>query len=356
MNLYRTVRSFIGRNIVWPFEDFCAVHRPEIYEFIFYNIRHTTRSEDWGDVLFMHTVGMEDFIKLKREQDFVLRIPLNFPVVPKKLRVAAIIHVFYPELAKQIKTFLQNIPCAVDVFISTTSDEKRIATEKIFGDFDKGSVTIRVFPNRGRDLAAAVVGFRDIYDNYDFCVHLHTKKSPHAATVLAGWREQLYRNLLGSPEIVGSIFEILSHDNVGLVFPQYFPPVRVSINWGENYLNTKTFMNKLGINIDTHNLVEFPAGSMFWFKPKALAPLLDMGLTFDDFPEERGQIDGTLAHAIERSFLFVVESAGFDWVKVTGDEKFFNITPVLKSYSQEELTENIAKTRHSVLKTYKKIV
>ena len=149
---------------------------------------------------------------------------------------------------------------------------------------------------------------------------------------------------MGSPEIVGGILQILSDKKVGAVFPQYFNPIRPFINWGENYLLTKNYLRGLGIEIDNRNLIEFPAGSMFWFKPEALAPLLESDLTFDDFPEECGQVDGTIAHAIERAFLFIVEAAGFIWVKVDGDG--------LKSSVQAELDKNITQARHSVLKKY----
>lgn len=288
MNLYRTVRSFIGRNFVRPFEDFCAVHYPKAYEFIFYNLRHTTRREYFDDTILLQMTDFEDSVRLRREKDFALKVPLNFSAPPVKLRVAAIVHIFYPELAAELKRLLLNIPCAVDVFISTTDEQKRSVIEKVFGDFDKGSVTIKIFENRGRDIASAFVGFREIYGGYDACVHIHSKKSPHAKSRLAGWREHLYKNLLGSPQIVSGILEILADKEVGLVFPQYFSPIRVSVNWGENYLITKNFLHRLGIEMDNRHLIEFPAGSMFWFKPKALAPLLDCGLTFDDFPEECG--------------------------------------------------------------------
>ena len=137
-----------------------------------------------------------------------------------------------------------------------------------------------------------------------------------------------------------------------MVFPQHFNPTRTLIHWGRNFHGTKDFLHRLGIEIDHRNLIEFPAGSMFWFKPKALAPLLNCGLTFDDFPEELGQVDGTLAHVIERAFLFVVEAAGFGWVKVDTGGGFINPTPLLKSSSQTELTANIKRARHSVLKRY----
>ena len=344
MNLYHTVKSFIGKNFLQPFMNFCALNYPRLYEFIFYNIYHTTRREDCGDVFFLHMSDGENFVQLKRDKDFALKVPLDFPAAPVEFKIAAIVHIFYPELAAEMKNLLLNIPCAVDVFISTTSLEKKSAIEKTFADFDKGRVVVKVFPNRGRDVAAAFVGFRDVYKDYDACVHIHSKKSAHAETRLAGWRDHLYRNLLGSPEIVGGILQILSNEKVGAVFPQYFNPIRPFINWGEDYLATKDFLRGLGIEIDNRNLIEFPAGSMFWFKPKALAPLLESDLNFDDFPEEGGQVDGTIAHAIERAFLFIVEASGFTWVKVDGTG--------LKSSTRAELDENIARVWHSVLKKY----
>ena len=341
MNLYHTVKSFIGKNFLQPFMNFCALNYPRLYEFIFYNIYHTTRREDCGDVFFLHMSDGENFVQLKRDKDFALKVPLDFPAAPVEFKIAAIVHIFYPELAAEMKNLLLNIPCAVDVFISTTSREKKIVIEKTFSDFGKGRVVVKIFPNRGRDVAAAFVGFKEIYKNYDVCVHIHSKKSLHAENRLAGWRDYLYKNLLGSPKIVSGILEILANEKVGLVFPQYFNPIRVFINWGENYLLTKNFLRGLGIEIDNRHLIEFPSGSMFWFKPQALAPLLESGLTFDDFQEERGQVDGTLAHAIERSFLFIVEASGFIWSKVGNDG--------LKSSSRAELNKNILQAWHSVL-------
>ena len=349
MGFYRTVCDLIKNRVFEPLMDFCAPNYPALYEFIFYNLTHNVQREDCGDTFFVHMEGYEDFVQLKRKEDFALKVPQNFSAPLVNQKVAAIVHVFYPELAADMKNLLLNIPCAVDVYISTTSPEKKSAIEKIFADFDKGNVTIKIFPNRGRDIASTFVGFREIYDNYEMCVHIHSKKSPHAGKRLAGWRDYLYKNLLGSPEIISGILKILSDERVGLVFPQHFNPIRVFINWGGNFFVVRDFLHKLGIEINNKNLIEFPAGSMFWFKPKALAPLFDSGLTFDDFPEECGQLDGTLAHAIERSFLFIVEAAGFTWVKVDSSEKFFSMTPTLKSRSQEELDANIARAWHSVL-------
>ena len=57
--------------------------------------------------------------------------------------------------------------------------------------------------------------------------------------------------------------------------------------------------------------IDFPIGTMFWARPAALAPLFDLGLGWDDYPEEPVSIDGTMLHALERLLPVVATHAGY---------------------------------------------
>lgn len=256
-------------------------------------------------------------------EDFAYAIPFDFAVsVPPDLRVCAVLHIFYPELCSELMECLENIPLRADVFVSTTSTEKRDQIVAAFARYTNGAVEVRVFENRGRDIAPKLVGFADVYERYDVALSLHTKKSPHGGDHLAPWRQYLYRSLAGSPQIVASILQLLSQKTVGFVFPQHYFPLRRHIHWGKNFELSRALLERAHVTINEQMELECPSGSMFWCRTDALRPLLDLQLRFADFPDETGQVDGTLAHAIERAFLYACESRGYRWTKVVLPEAY----------------------------------
>jgi lipopolysaccharide biosynthesis protein len=238
---------------------------------------------------------------------------------------------FYDEQAASFRTYLSNLPQGADLFISTDTEEKKARIETAFAGFERGAVSVRVTPNRGRDIAPKLVGFRDVYDRYEFVLHLHSKASKHDVN-LSIWRFYLMESLVGSPEIVQSCLWSFQHEaSLGMIFPQHFDYVRRWIDWGLNFGPSQALAQRLGFDLRMDRALDFPSGSMFWARSAALKPLLDLNLSFEEFPDESGQTDYTLAHAVERLYAMVVERAGYRWMKIAKPDvmvEHTGVTPI----------------------------
>jgi hypothetical protein len=254
----------------------------------------------------------------KLEQEYSLELPLGYvpPPLPAQPHVAVVLHAFHIELLQEFRGYLEHIPFPADLFISTDTTAKQQVVQACFADWDRGTVEVRVLPNRGRDVAPKLVGFASVHDRYEYVLHIHTKSSSHASG-LAGWRGYLLETLIGSPEVIHGVFEAFAQaPRLGMLAPQHIDELRPWIRWGTNFETAEALAVRMGFSPPRRAPLDFPSGSMFWARSAALRPLLDLGLDFTDFPDECGQTDGTLAHAIERLYFLVCEHAGFNWMKI----------------------------------------
>lgn len=227
------------------------------------------------------------------------------------MKIGIFCHMYYPELFEPLIARLHNIPAPADLFISTGSKKNR--TDLVWRLVNwKGRTDIKVVENRGRDIAPKLISFRREHLSYDLVLHVHTKGSM-VGRIDADmeWREYLYDHLLGSPQIVTQIIDRFKTDRkLGIVAPTHFPPIAHWINWGGNLAHAQALASRAKINL-VQEALDFPSGSMFWARPAALRPLLSCGLSYSDFPEESGQDDGTIAHAIERLYYYAANSSGY---------------------------------------------
>ncbi|MDM0017560.1 rhamnan synthesis F family protein [Variovorax saccharolyticus] len=256
--------------------------------------------------------------------DFAFAVPsgLARSVSSQPGRIAVVCHLFHADLAVEIASVLRNIPFPFDVFISTDDSEKKRRIETVFATWTEGKFEVRLVANRGRDIAPKLVSFRDVYPHYDLCLHLHSKESSHHP-LLQHWREYLLLTLAGSPEVVRSIFgAFAAAPELGMIAPQHYEPMRQWGSWGGNFRKAADLARRMGLTLDDHAALDFPSGSMFWARTSALKPLLELELAAQDFEPEAGQIDGTLAHAIERLYFVSTEAAGMTWAKVARAEFF----------------------------------
>jgi len=285
----------------------------------------------------INEIGVVPSVRPKNEDDYAFKIPFDKPLLHNVQKVAVIVHIFYVEYAEEILKYINNIPVTADLFISTDTAHKKKQLEEIFLSYDGGSKEFRVTPNKGRDIGPKLVGFSNVYENYEYFLHIHSKRSPHGGDGLKEWRVYLLDHLLGSVEIINSNLALLSHPSIGMVFAQHLFGIRGVLNWGYDFDFAKNLLARAGIVLNKGKFLEFPSGSMFWARSAALKKLFDLNLNFDDFEEEAGKIDGTLAHAIERSYLFFVESAGFKWAKISLPKNY----PLQKTLLPVHLLEDI---------------
>lgn len=228
---------------------------------------------------------------------------------PGKIAIQA--HIFYLDLLDEMATYCANMPYKFDALISivdATAEEKvRVAFENI-SNVEK--CLVRVMPNRGRDVAPFIAGFGDLLPKYDFVLHIHSKKSLYTGEEQTNWRNYLLDALLGTPKRIKKIFRAFDDDkDVGVIYPRPAENVPyVAFTWLSNRVTGQILLNRMGIAPNKTEYFDFPAGTMFWARTKALKKFFALGLTFEDFPPEQGQNDGTIAHAFERTVLLAAQS------------------------------------------------
>lgn len=235
-------------------------------------------------------------------------------VSDKPCSAALHVHFFYPELAIDLFQKLAVNRSRCDLLLTTTDKEKAKTLRAAISEYKGGAVTISVVPNRGRDIGAFLSGIgREYLARYDVVGHLHAKRSLVLGDATAGesWREFLWQNLVGDlyPMMDTVLARFAAEPRLGLVFPEdpHLP------GWSDNFEIASGLAERLELTEPLELFFEFPVGTMFWARTKALAPLFDLKLGWNDYPEEPVPYDGTMLHALERLLPSIARHAGYDY-------------------------------------------
>jgi lipopolysaccharide biosynthesis protein len=227
-------------------------------------------------------------------------------------RVAAAVHVHFPELLPELLEELANVGVPFDLLVTNSSGAPLGTIEP--PPFAK-SVWVFDVPNRGRDILPLVLLVNaGILDRYELVLKVHTKKSQwRAEHVMSGdgaqWRTDLTSALMGSRENVATILDAFAADpELGLVTAD--GNLLGTEYWGGDREIARALLRRLELDIDEHEL-RFAAGSMYWVRAFVLQGLFGLHLSPEDFELEVGQVDGTTAHALERIMGIVTEEAGY---------------------------------------------
>ena len=271
---------------------------------------------------------LTNLARTSRPRDLVTNAGLTTVISPRadqatldaaaSLKVLAVAHIFYADMADEILDRLSVLPDGYHLVATTSNEENKALIEARAQERGVDADVRVVSSNRGRDIGAFLVDCNDVLTSgkYDIVVKIHSKKSvqdDYNAAQL--FKEHLYDNLLAtSDHVAGILAEFAAHPGLGMAIapmPHMGYPT-MGHAWFANRQPARDFAKKVGITVpfDDHQPLA-PYGSMFIARPEALSLLTGAGLVPEDFPEEGGYKDGSLAHVIERLLSYAVLSRGY---------------------------------------------
>ncbi len=265
------------------------------------------------------------------------------PPSATRLKLAIHLHWFHPDQAPLFIRRLAKSAHPFDLLLTVCSEEsERMAP--VFFNKDSlpamGNLVVKRVPNRGRDVAPWLVGLREEQRRYDLVGHLHTKQSAHFSFGDA-WRDYLLDNLIEAEALDGIVKHFEAEASLGLMFPPIFDDLLLFMSRnhisplgheGEQDLCNR-LLQEMGCPLRlTRHRVHFSAGTMFWYRPAALAPMLSTRLSFEDFPEEPIGVGGSLAHAFERMPSIVAQFTGYS------TRCYIRQSEIIRNYMEAKVT------------------
>lgn len=227
------------------------------------------------------------------------------------------IYLYYPDTLEKYFEYIKRIPQEIKVYIISAN----AATWEKIEQFVCGKSNLHFLKkeNRGRDISALLVTFREIALKYKFFCFIHDKKeiTEYLKQDTEFWVQNLWDNSLISKEYINNVLALLGQNNMGLLVPPepigYYKNDWYSNVWLDNFDKTREIAEQLEIQC---NMVleksPITLGTVFWAKTDAMKKLLEKEWEYEDFPEEPVPNDGTISHAVERILAYVAQDAGYD--------------------------------------------
>lgn len=252
----------------------------------------------------------------KKEQLFILEQNSMPPQSVSEESIAVIIYLYYLDTIKNYIAYIETVPKEYDIYIVSSNDA---VLENAQGFLEKREAVYILKENRGRDISAVLIAAAPVMKKYDRVCFIHDKSAnaEYLEEDTAFWIYNLWTNTLGSEAYIRKINQLFDEDKtLGLLAPPEpygeFLSHWYGDTWFENYDATRQLAERLKLDVEVTQVEQLTTlSTVFWVRTAALKKLMDYPWKYEDFPEEPLPIDGTLNHAIERIFPFVVLDAGF---------------------------------------------
>lgn len=226
----------------------------------------------------------------------------------RKSDAAVLLHLYYPELVDWFAERLKPVEGRMDTVLTVPETWAEADLARVRAAFPKA--LILVVENRGRDIRPFVEALRTAGSlGYSVFCKLHTKRSPHRGDG-DQWRAELVDGLVGADASDLALKAFAEDPKLGLLAAS---GSRMQLGEADVMANNGDHVQRLAALIGAKPRPETPfaAGSMFWGRTEAFAPLIDLSDDAIDFETESGRVDGTTAHAIERLTAAIVVRAGY---------------------------------------------
>jgi len=226
----------------------------------------------------------------------------------KRAEAVTLLHLFYPELIEWFAARLAATTDALDLMITVPETWSEADLARARAAFPNAHLAIA--ENRGRDIRPFVESLRRARAlGYSVFCKLHSKRSPHRAKG-DEWRAELVDGLLGGEAAALALRAFEQDPKLGLLASA---EARMRIGDPDVLNNNREAVARLSARMGLKVAPETPfaAGSMFWGRTKAFAPLSGLSDADIGFEPEIGRVDGTTAHAIERLTAAIAARAGY---------------------------------------------
>ncbi|MDQ1333054.1 MAG: family deacetylase, partial [Thermodesulfobacteriota bacterium] len=111
---------------------------------------------------------------------------VSLPMTHQNLKVAAVVHLYYEDLAEDLIACLKNIPIPFDLFLSTRPGSEGGVRDLFQRELSPRKMVVKGVVNRGFDIQPFLVAFSSFYGKYDLICKVHGKKSA-TRRELNGW-------------------------------------------------------------------------------------------------------------------------------------------------------------------------
>jgi hypothetical protein len=230
---------------------------------------------------------------------------------------AIFLHAFYIDTAQEIIAGLAPELACCPLHVTTDSPAKAAELDAILTERAWPRFEITLVENVGRDIYPKLAVLRDVHMRHGTVLHLHTKKSPHSPA-LHDWGKTAVARLAGGPEAVAQVFAAFAADpKLGIIYPDPPQILYPAMSWLRNLRLAELLASMAGLGaLPPDATLDFPAGSMFWTRTEAIAPILKLSIDAAAFAREEAQEDGTLSHAIERLLGAACLAQGFGMARI----------------------------------------